>query len=675
MKDEILKDLLLKIYKEERREFDTHDLMHEYNLSFQNLLKVKKLRSFFIINNTLTNLRENLYVGKVDKKKSVSFLLKNDGDIKISDDKELFNNDIILYDRRKNKVLLYLERGIKQIIATVKYNKKGKMYFDLSNNLKHELVIEPLKTDFKPGEVIKVEVNKIVKDVIYATYLETIGFDSDVDIETLKLVSKYNWPQEFSIDSLNYANNLKINLDKELKYRKDFRKLYTFTIDGDDAKDLDDAISYEETKGKIKVGIHIADIGYFVKKDSPLDIEAYNRSQSLYLGNDVIPMLPPEISNNLGSLNPNEDKLCLSAIITFDKNYKQIDFNIYESIIRSKYRLTYDKCNNFIQNNKSLGDKKLDNTIKKLVKLTDYIQSQRDNKGEIDFKSTELYFKFDNYGNVIDVSKRIEGRSEKIIETLMILANTNVSNLLTNLDYPSLYRIHDKPDSDKLDNASNIIKNLGFTIDTKNLSNPINIKKILLETNNSNYYKIVNNLLLRSMAKAKYTSYQDIHFGLNLNNYTHFTAPIRRYCDLVVNRIIRELYFGHGDFEKAYKYYDDNLGEIANYISQKERLAIKIERDNYKLLSIEYLNKDFDKIYEGQIISTIPSGMFVEISNGIEGFVSLRNFDTYFYYDEENLLFFNDYNDTYKIGDFVKVKLIDYDYENLEIDFEIIKEE
>ena len=255
----------------------------------------------------------------------------------------------------------------------------------------------------------------------------------------------------------------------------------------------------------------------------------------------------------------------------------------------------------------------------------------------------------------------------------MILANETVATHLNNLEYPSVYRIHEKPDLDRLMESVKMIEKIGFKVETKDFSNPKTIARLTSLAEKTRYKKIVSMLVLKAMKRAKYVSYKDIHYGLNSQCYTHFTAPIRRYPDLILHRIIHSLLFQEENFEKMYRYYDNILPEVLKDASNQERLAIEIERDVEKLAAIDFLNNNEDNIYKGQIVAILPSGMFIELSNGIEGFCALRSLSSYFYYLEDTLNYVNDFGVEYKLGDFVLVEYIGYNIDRLEIDFKILK--
>lgn len=666
---------LLNLFFEEKSNILSIKLVEEKLGSYlDNIKKLNNFNRYLIILNDYLKFNNGIVVGKVAKKRNSSFLLTYNKDyfmdLKYNENSTL-DGDIILYDIYNDRVLEFIKRPLEKIISTVKKSKKGKLFFELEDSYEHFLELVEINAPLIEGAVILVRVLNIVGLKIQGSYIKTIGHVDDPEIEVLKIVYNYNWPTDFHDLELKEADLIKVDIEKELNYRQDFRNLLTFTIDGLDAKDLDDAISLELIANSYRVGIHIADIGYLIKEGSLLDQEALKRGTSVYLGNKVIPMLPHTISNGLGSLNKGEDRLSLSVFITFNENFEQINFEIYEGIINVKHRLDYKSVNEFFHQDKTLGNDELDLVLIILNKIAKHLAHKRIENGALEFKSSELKFIYEKE-LIVDVLLRKEDEAENLIEQFMILANENVALYLTNLEYPSVYRIHEKPDLDKIKDSVSKIAKLGFKIPAKDFTKPKNVQSLANLAKNTRYEQIIQTYILRAMMKAKYVSYQERHFGLNSNCYTHFTAPIRRYPDLILNRIIHALVFNKSNFDKSFKHFETILPSILENNSIQERKAMQIERDVEKLNSINYLNNQKEDIYDAQIITILPSGMFVILKNGIEGFVALRNLNTYFYYNQETSSYFNDYGIQYKLGDFVTVKYIGYNLDRLEIDFEII---
>ena len=514
-----LKELLYLFYQEKSNTISIKLVEEKLNINLDTIKILNNFKRYLIIFNDSFKLKNQLVVGMVSRKRNSSFLITYNKDyyldLKYRENSTL-DGDIILYDIFEERVLEFLKRPLEKLIATVKKSKKGNFYFELEESYDHFLELIEINQPLIEGAVILVKVLNISGFKILGSYLKTIGHIDDPDIEVLKIVYNYDWPTDFNDEILKEADLIEVDIGQELSYRKDFRNLMTVTIDLLDAKDLDDAISLEITDDSYKVGIHIADIGYLVKEGSKLDEEALKRGTSVYLGNKVIPMLPHTISNGLGSLNQGQDRLTLSVFITFNQNFEQINFEIYEAVINVKKRLDYDSVNDLFKKGISLGNPEIDLMILTLNKIAKNLALKRIENGEIEFKSTELQFIYEK-DLIVDVSVRKEDEAENLIEQLMILANENVAQYLTDLGYPSVYRIHEKPDQDKIKESISKIAKLGFKIPARDFTNPKNVQLLANTAKNTRYEQIVHTLILRAMMKAKYVSYQEKHFGLNSN--------------------------------------------------------------------------------------------------------------------------------------------------------------
>lgn len=494
-------------------------------------------------------------------------------------------------------------------------------------------------------------------------------------MEIVKIIYEYEWPLSFSKELLNELHHIKFDEQVEIKRRLDLRDEFVITIDGKDAKDLDDAISLKQIdENTFELGVHIADVSYYVKEGSLLDQEAYRRSTSVYLADRVIPMLPHALSNDSCSLNPFESKYTLSCIMTINRDAVVTDYKIVESIIESKHRLTYDEVNILLKENVSLGSKQLDDMLFQMNELSKKLKMIRYKRGAIDFQSSELKFKLDLNGKVIDVEERMTDEAEQLIESFMILANEVVAIHFHESGLPGIYRVHEKPDVEKLDQAFISTKKLGFSVHNELKSTAKKLQKLTKDVSNTPFEYIVNMILLRSMQKAKYDEKPIGHFGLASPYYSHFTSPIRRYPDLLLHRMIREFMLkplSEQELNDKKKYFADKLPDYAEQTSKNERTAITMEREVNKLKSREYMENFIGQSFKGQITQILPSGFFVKVDKGIEGFVNVRNVNEYLIYDEENLLFFTDNGNRYRLGDFITVKLISVDKNENNIDFSI----
>lgn len=657
-------DIYLKYYEENTRKIFEDELGEIKSFEY-----LKYTKDFYY------ELKSNVFIGKVDKRNEFAFLLQEKEDIYIDkiEAKDLMNDDIVLIEVKRNKAYVkeILKRGLRFIIAEAKKRKKGFKYYTEKPLFKNILVND--ESNIIEGSIVRLEVVTIKNNRIYTNLDKIVGHKTDPDIDILKIVAINNWPDPDMSLLEDEAINLNVNLEDEIKKRKDYTNKLIVTIDGKDAKDLDDAISLELKDDKYYLGVHIADVSLYVKRNSLIDKEAYKKGTSAYLANKVIPMLPRKLSNDLCSLNPNTKKLTLSLMMEIDKLGKVLNYEISNSVIESKYRLNYDDVNNYLNNNVSLGNNELDSLLTNMYELSNILKKDRVKRGELNFESEELEFKFNDKNEVIDVFPRKSDKGEEIIESFMLKANETIAFHMEVNNLPSIYRIHEKPDTEKLENALDTLNKLNIKINKKAIHNVKTFQNILKDVKDTNYEYITNMTLLRAMQKAKYSNEPIGHFGLAARHYTHFTSPIRRYPDLLLHRIIKDLILGESNYIKAFKYYENNLVEIADHTSRQERTAILMEREVNQLKSCEYMK---DKIYErfdAQITQILKTGMFVRIDKGIEGFVNIKNGN---YHGEyiDHLLSYKVNGKLYKIGDKVNVELIDVDMLELKIDFKLLDE-
>lgn len=455
-------------------------------------------------------------------------------------------------------------------------------------------------------------------------------------------------------------------------YRIDLTGLDCFTIDPEDAKDFDDAVSVEKIKDGYILGVHIADVSHYVQKGIEIDFEALKRGTSVYLVNQVSPMLPEALSNELCSLKPDTKKLTFSVLIKIDKNYKVTDYFIFNSVIESKRRFNYEEVQD-ITDNKVKDD--FADTLILMNNIAKVLTKQRLNSGGIDFESREIKYVFDKKGNVADLRNRIRLDSMRMIEEFMLLANRCVTEFVTDLQerhqtiYPFIYRVHDFPDSEKLKDLSEFIKQFGHRIDLKNKNE---IKRLIESIKGRPEEYIINSLLIRSMAKAIYTDENIGHYGLGFDDYTHFTSPIRRYPDLVVHRILKEYLYNKQKTARTIREYKKSLPEICKHSSKMEQNAMAAERDVNKLMQAQFLSNHIGNEYEGIISGIVNHGFFVELTEfPAEGMIRFKDIpDDYYQFDEKkHYAIGRRRKKIYKAGDRIKVVVISSDTETRKIDF------
>ena len=458
----------------------------------------------------------------------------------------------------------------------------------------------------------------------------------------------------------------------------DLRNEVIVTIDGEDAKDLDDAISLKKLdNGNYYLGVHIADVSYYVGEGTPLDKEAFARGTSIYLVDRVIPMLPHKLSNGICSLNPHVDRLTISCFMEVDSEGKVVDHEIVPSVINSTERMTYTNVNRILANDQAmqLQYSHVKDLFFLMEELASILQKKRFKRGAIDFDAKEAKVIVDNRGNPIDVVLRQRGIGEHIIEEFMLLANETVAEHFYWLELPFLYRVHENPKPEKLLQFANVAKTLGYTI-KGSLENvyPNELSAIIEASKDTPEHTIISTLLLRCMQKARYDEQCLGHFGLADEFYTHFTSPIRRYPDLIVHRMIRRFIFENTVDKKTIRYYQELMPEIAEQTSYREREAIDIEREVDDMKMAEYMEKHLGEEFEGTITSITNFGFFVELDNTIDGLVHVTDLtDDFYYYDERNLRYVGQRNGkVFKMSDRVKVRVASASKKDRTVDFEIV---
>lgn len=493
---------------------------------------------------------------------------------------------------------------------------------------------------------------------------KVLGKQFEKKAELKSILFTYKLPERFPEQVTELADSLaKPVKAKDLKGRKDLREVVSLTIDGDDARDFDDAISISKLRGgKYQLGVHIADVSHYVTAKSAIDFEAYDRATSVYFPEQVIPMLPESLCNDVCSLKEGVDRLTLSCIMTIDKSGKVVDYEITPSVINSKARMTYSNVQKMIDGDKALirQYKHVSKEIMQMNELADILISKRDKDGSIDLDVKESAIYVGGNGK-INVESAPRDKAYKIIEEFMILANTTVAEYMYFLEQPFIYRIHEDPSEEKLENFYAFLRGLG--INPKRSKDGVyskDFQTILKNAEGTPTYTLINRVMLRSMQKAKYSPVDVGHFGLSLKHYCHFTSPIRRYPDLVVHRIIKDFLSGSNDMEQKYA---DFVAKASKQSSEKERNAIEAERavdDYYKMLYISnYIGEEFDGVVSG----VMSFGIFVELDNAIEGIIRIEDLPLYgrrIMHDEKSFTI-SDGRITYKLGQKVRIKVAGVD--------------
>jgi ribonuclease R len=510
--------------------------------------------------------------------------------------------------------------------------------------------------------------------------IEILGKKNDKGVDILSIIKKHNLNDKFDSKVVEEAENIKNFVsDDEIEKRLDLRNEIIVTIDGEDAKDLDDAVSIVKLKnGNYKLGVHIADVSHYVKENSDIDKEAFARATSVYLLNKVVPMLPERLSNGICSLNPKENRLTLSCIMEVDKHGKVVDHKICETVIKTTERMTYTTVSDLLEQKASLEIEQkytgLLDTFKTMEELSILLTKKREKRGAIDFNFSDHKIILDSNGKPVDIKMQERRIANKIIEEFMILANETVAEHVFWLDIPFVYRIHEIPSEEKIENFNKFIYNLGHHIkgDLKEV-HPKALQELLKKTTGTLEEHIIHKLMLRSLRQARYSPINEGHFGLASDYYSHFTSPIRRYPDLIIHRIIKQIL--NNEITPARRIKLKSIVEkTSTQSSEMERIAEKAERDLDDLKMAEYMADKIGQVFEGTISSILAFGMFIELENTVEGLVKVENMDgDYYIYDEERLRFIGEKTKKiYKIGDKVTVILDRVNLDYGEIDFSLI---
>ncbi len=585
-------------------------------------------------------------------------------------------------DRMEGRILKVLKRQVERYIGEINFDSKEVGHITLDDS-KIKLDIQVAKEDSLnavDGHKVVVElIKKLNKNMKYSgKVVEIIGHKNDPGVDILSIVYKYNIHTEFPDDVKEEVKSLPMQVrDIDMIGRRDLRNWEIFTIDGDDTKDIDDAISIEiMNNGHYKLGVHIADVSYYVKEGSPLDNEAMERGTSVYLVDRVIPMLPHELSNGICSLNPNVDRLAISCVMEFDHEGKQLDYEIFPSVIRSRKQMTYKNVNSILEDNVvPEGYEPFEKSLRVMEELAEILRKMKIKRGYIDFEVDEAKILVDENCKPTEIVLRDRGKGEKLIEDFMIAANECVATHVYFMALPFIYRVHEVPKEEKLRSYLSFVGSLGYQIpgDLKDTS-PKTVQRIIKFLEDKPEFKILSSLLLRSMQKAVYRPENLGHYGLASQCYTHFTSPIRRYPDTTVHRLLRTYLFEKQLDMGTIRKWEEKLVYISEHSSDRERASVDCEREVDDMKMAEYMEDHIGEEFEGMISTVTNFGMFVELDNLIEGLVPLRDMKDYFHYDEEHMTLTGERSHVkYTIGERVVVKVVRASKEEKTIDFEVVR--
>ncbi len=587
--------------------------------------------------------------------------------------------------RQEAAVLRILERGTKQVVGTYEQSEHfGFVIPDSSRIGKDIFVLRERSKGAVNGHKVVVELTSYGDETHKpeGRVVEILGHVNDPGVDIMSIVRSYELPVEFGEKVMNQAARVPDEVQEaDKKGRLDLRDLQMVTIDGEDAKDLDDAVSLSVDEGGLyHLGVHIADVTNYVQENSALDWEALERGTSVYLVDRVIPMLPHKLSNGICSLNEGVERLALSCLMTIDGKGDVRDYQIAESVICVDRRMTYTSVKKILEDKdetETEAYRELVPMFEQMEQLAGILRKRRHQRGSIDFDFAESKILLDDNGHPIQIKPYERNVATKLIEDFMLIANETVAQHFFWLDIPFVYRTHEKPDPEKLMKLSTFIRNFGYHIKLSGEEiHPKELQKLLGKIEDTDEETLISRLTLRSMKQAKYTVECSGHFGLACQYYCHFTSPIRRYPDLQIHRIIKEQLRGRLQEERL-RHYEEKLPEVAKHSSKMERRAEEAERETDKLKKAEYMEERIGEIYEGVISGITQWGIYVELQNTIEGLIHVSTLPgDYFIYDESTYeMVGKETGVTYKLGQKLKVRVRNVDRLLKTIDFEIPWEE
>ena len=692
-----MKDLIINTLEDVLEPIEFIDLYHLCNLNTPE--EIKELQE------ALTNLEEEcvIYHTKKDKyillkncpglkmgrlsltKKGFGFIvLPGEEDLYVDKDNlgSATHNDIVLaevinvFGKKEGRILKIIKRDLKNLVGEVIfYNNRAYLKLD-DDKIKIEVELKNPKNLVAGHKVLATVVKEITKRKYLAEVVKVIGHKDDPGVDILSIAYKYGIVDIFPDQVIAELKSIPDEVsEEELVNRVDLTNEQIFTIDGDDTKDIDDAISLTMDGDNYVLGVHIADVSNYVKENTALGDSAFERGTSSYLADTVIPMIPHQLSNGICSLNEGVIRLTMSCVMTIDKKGKVVKYDIFPSYIKSNKKMTYKHVNNLIVRGiVDEGYEPFKDTLLKMAELADILRKEKVSRGYIDFDLDEPKIIQDENGVCIDVQRRLREKGEMLIEDFMIAANETVATHIFNMDLPFIYRVHGEPNTEKIEDFLNLVKQMGYKLNVKTDDiTPFTMQKILNELRDKKEFDILSSMLLRSMKKAEYSKDNIGHFGLASKYYTHFTSPIRRYPDLTVHRLLKTYLVDNDYSMETIRFLDNNLENIAKQSSEREVAAINAEREVDDMKMAEYMESHIGEEFDG-IISTVTTfGFFVELPNMIEGLVHVSTIkgDHYNYVKELLSLIGQSTKKRFTIGDKVHVKCVAASKLTQTVDFEL----
>ena len=701
-----MREEIIELLGKEKRALSATEICDKLNLNTAGELK-KLLDDLRILEEGYTVYRSNkdkymlfenshLLKGRLSvNKKGFGFVIVDgrDEDIYI-DAKNMngaLNNDLVVVEELKGqngkktegRVVKVLKKENNLIVGEYKIIDGNPHFIPDDKKLRMEIILDNKDLDdLVDGHKIQVS---IVKEMGKYKYLgevvKIIGHKNDPGVDILSIIYDHGINDVFTDEVMEEVNALPSEvLDSDRKGRKDLTDMTIFTIDGDDTKDIDDAISISKKGENYILGVHIADVSYYVKEGTALYKEAYSRGTSVYLVDRVVPMLPHKLSNGICSLNPNVDRLAISCIMEITPNGKIVSHDIFESIIRSRIQMTYKKVNKILNDEETPeGYEPFKDDLKLMWELAKILRKEKLARGYLDFDVDEPKILVDENCKPYDVVLRERGKGENMIEDFMIAANETVAEHVFYMGLPFVYRVHEVPDNEKVEEFLNSISMLGYhVVGDRNFVYPKSMKKILDQLRDKEGFEILSTLLLRCMKKAVYKPENLGHYGLASKCYTHFTSPIRRFPDTTVHNLLRKYIFNEPndkELNRLIEYWEENLPALCDHASEKERDSIDCERDVESMKMAEYMEGHIGEEYDGTISSVMNFGLFVQLDNMIEGLVHISEIkgDYYTFDETTHTLRGEKKGKMYKLGQKVRVVVTNASKENSTIDFNLVE--
>lgn len=699
-----MKDKILNILNSNDKSYTVNelcDLLGVYTTDMiQDVLKIlNELESSLLIYHTnkdkyMALEYSHLKKGKIEvSDKGYGFVvLEDEEDIHISSNNlnGAINGDLVIAEvinkntgaKKEGRILRIASRNYGVLVGEYVFNNGKPTVLLNDKKIKQKIVLTKESTkNLVDGHIVVLNVIKELDRYNLLTEVtDVIGHKNDVGVDIESIVYKHMFSPKFPDEVLEEVDKIPNEVSEDEKIgRRDLTDLNIFTIDGDDTKDIDDAISIKKLDNEnYELGVHIADVSYYVKPGTKLYDEAYQRGTSVYLVDRVIPMLPHKLSNGICSLNPKVERLAISCIMQIDKKGNVVSHEIFESVIKSRIQMTYNKVNKWLDEGIiEDGYENFTNDLTNMKELSDILRNNRKKRGAIDFDTDEAKIIVDDKGKPVDVTLRNRATGEMMIEDFMIAANETVAGHVFYMQLPFVYRVHGVPKEEKVNDFLNFVSTLGYKITGKvNIKYPQSIENILIQLKDKKEYKILSSLMLRAMQKAVYQPDNIGHFGLASKIYTHFTSPIRRFPDTTVHRLLRTYLFNNDISSKTIDYFKEYLPILTDHSSLKERDAIECEREVEDMKMAEYMMDHIGDEYTGMISGVTSFGLFVQLPNMIEGLVHITDIsDDYYNYDEKTMSLVGQKNKKrYKIGDSITVICKSASKEESFIDFIIKKE-